>query len=347
MFSHKDAYTKDIQAVASGSLDWSRLDGHSVLIVGATGMIGTVMVDVLMFRNAAFSAGIQVWVMSRSEGSLKKRFGEYLENPDFHYVLGDVNTPLPQLGKMDYVFHCASNTHPRAYATDPVGTITTNVIGTKNILDFAREAQATRVVFLSSVEIYGENNTGKEKFSEQDFGYIDCNTLRAGYPEGKRVGEALCQAYMEAYGMDVVIPRICRVYGPTMLESDSKALAQFIRNAANGQDIVLKSDGMQFYSYCYVTDVVSALLTILLRGEKGVAYNIADSRSDVHLRELAGILAELARTQVVFQVSDAVEAKGYSKATKAVLDASRLRELGWQPINDIHSGLKKTLACMK
>ena len=144
--------------------------------------------------------------------------------------------------KIDYVIHAASNTHPVAYASDPIGTITANVFGTQYLLDYAKEADCKRFVFLSSVEIYGENRGDTDKFTEDYLGYIDCNTMRAGYPESKRTGEALCQAYRKQMEMDVVIPRLSRVYGPTMLMSDTKALSQFILKSVKQEDIVLKSE---------------------------------------------------------------------------------------------------------
>ena len=156
-----------------------------------------------------------------------------------------------------------------AYASDPVGTVATNIIGTNNLLKFAAETGCERFVFLSSVEIYGENRGDTEYFTEDYLGYIDCNTLRAGYPESKRCGEALCQAYIRKENMDIVIPRLARSYGPTMLRSDTKAISQFIGNGVRKENIVLKSAGTQLYSYTYVSDAVSGVLYCLLRGECG------------------------------------------------------------------------------
>lgn len=219
----------------------------------------------------------------------------------------------------------------------------TNVIGTNNILQIALNAHAKRTVFLSSVEIYGQNRGDTELFNERYCGYIDCNTMRAGYPEGKRTGEALCQAYIQKYGLDIVIPRICRVFGPTMLKTDSKALAQFIKNAVRKEDIVLKSEGNQYFSYCYVCDVVSALLYVLCHGSTGEAYNIADKGSDIYLKDLAQILATIAQTKVVFDVPDAIEAKGFSMASVARLDAKKIKGLGWSVADSLEGNLNKTV----
>lgn len=215
------------------------------------------------------------------------------------------------------------------------------------MLDFSVKYDAKRFAFASSNEIYGENRGDQELFDENYCGYIDCNTMRAGYPESKRCGEALCQAYRHQKGVDIVIPRLTRSYGPTMLTSDTKAISQFIKNAVQGEDIVLKSEGNQYYSYTYVADAVLGLLTVLLKGESGEAYNIADISSDIRLKDLAGILANISGKEVVFELPDAVEKAGYSKATKARLDGSKIKELGWQPLYDIKTGLERTVDILK
>lgn len=339
-------YIDDLEYI--NSLDGiEKLDGSTVFITGATGMIGSVLADALMYRNEKHGSGITVLALARNARRAKARFEKYSDDPNFKFIEGDINNPLEFHEKFDYMFHCASNTHPRDYAADPIGTVLTGVVGTKNSLDYANLCGAKRSVFLSSVEIYGENRGDTDKFSESYLGYIDCNTLRAGYPEGKRAGEALCQAYIEKYGMDIVIPRICRVYGPSMLKTDSKALAQFIKKAAAYEDIVLKSEGTQLFSYCYAADVVYGLLFLLLKGEKGQSYNIADERSDIRLKDLAAILAENAGKKVVFELPDEQERKGYSKATKALLDSAKINAMGFKARFDIKSGLERTLKILR
>jgi len=256
----------------------------------------------------------------------------------------DINSLLPE--KVDFVLHLASNTHPVAYASDPIGTILTNIVGTRNMLEAAASLGARRFLFASSNEIYGENRGDKELFDESYLGYIDCNSLRAGYPESKRCGEALCQAYLRQKGLDIVIARLTRSFGPSLLPSDTKAMSQFLRNGAAKQDIVLKSKGDQVYSYTYAADAVTGLLTVLLKGEKGEAYNVAEESFDIPLKEIACIIAEEAGTKVVFDLPDEVEAAGFSKATKARLDGSKLRALGWRAQYSLREGISRTLRCL-
>jgi nucleoside-diphosphate-sugar epimerase len=204
-------------------------------------------------------------------------------DPAAKIVCRDVTSPLTDAGLPGggYILHLASNTHPMQYATDPVGTIMTNVNGLKNMLDLAAKGGARRFAFASSNEIYGENRGDAELFDERYCGYIDSNSLRAGYPESKRCGEALCQAYRAQFGIDIVIPRFTRTFGPTMLPTDSKAVSQFIKKGVAGEDVVLKSDGTQHYSFTYVADAVLGLLTVLLLGEDGGRPHAGNSRLDV------------------------------------------------------------------
>jgi len=338
-------YREDVRRTAQLDLPWEKLSGKAVLLSGATGMIGSFLVDVIMERNEREGMNCRVYALGRSEEKARARFEGRFDDPLFSFIPCDINKPFARddLAKVDFVLHLASNTHPMQYSTDPIGTITTNIIGLQNMLEFACAHGAERFAFASSNEIYGENRGDVELFSEDYCGYIDSNTLRAGYPESKRCGESLCQAYMKQKGIDVCIPRLTRSYGPTMLMSDTKAISQFIRKGIAGEDIVLKSAGTQYYSYTYVADAVSGLLTVLLLGKSGEAYNIADEASDLQLKDLAALIAQNAGRKVVFEIPDAVEAQGYSKATKARLDGAKLRALGWKPAYDIESGIRRTM----
>lgn len=342
-------YKEDISTIADLNLPWKKLDNKSILISGATGMIGSFLIDVLMKRNVLYNSNCHVYALGRNTERAKERFSIYWNDSHFHFISHDITKSFlsNSFSSLDYILHLASNTHPLQYAQDPIGTITTNMYGLKNLLDLASTSLCERVLFASSVEVYGENRGDTELFREQYCGYIDCNTLRAGYPESKRCGEALCQAYIRQKDLDVVIARLARTYGPTMLMADTKASSQFIKNGIAGQDIVLKSSGMQYYSYTYVADAVSGLLYTLLLGEKGEAYNIADESSDIRLKDFAGNVAEYCGTKVIFDEPDKIEKTGYSAATKARMDGSKLRSLGWKPNYTIRNGIERTIIILE
>jgi nucleoside-diphosphate-sugar epimerase len=300
-----------------------------------------------MMRNHSYGSNIHAIALGRDEKCAQTRFALHLENSQFTFITHDISDPLPELGHVDYIIHAASNTHPAAYASDPVGTMTANMFGTYNLLDYAATHETKRFVFLSTVEIYGEDTGAIERFRETDMGYIDCNTLRAGYPESKRASEALCNAFSVQHGIDSVIARLCRVYGSSMYENDSKSTSQFIRDAASGRNIILKSKGEQLYSCCYCADAVSAILYIMLLGNSGEAYNIADTKSDMTLKEIAELLGNLSGTNVQYELPTVFESQGFSNLTKALLDPAKLYELGWSARDTIESGLAKTLLALK
>ena len=342
--SDNKLYIEDLEKICSLPLPWENLRNKTVMISGATGMIGSFLIDVLVHKDI----NINIRALGRSTQKAASRFASYWDKDFFSFTECDINTAT-DFGSdaPDYIFHAASSTHPKAYSAHPISTVTANIIGTNNLLAYGASKNIKRFVFASTVEIYGENRGDTERFSEDYLGYIDCNTMRAGYPESKRCGEALAQAYIAEKNMDVVLPRLSRTYGPTLLSSDTKALSQFLHKGIAGEDIVLKSEGNQYYSYSYVADAVSGILYVMLLGENGNAYNIADPSSDITLKELAQIIAGYAGKSVVFELPDEAERKGYSTATKALLDSSKLKSLGWKSIYDIRSGLIRTMDILK
>ena len=317
------------------------------MITGATGLIGKFLVDTIMYKNETSKLNCKIIAVGRNKEKAKSRFSKWFDNKNFEFVELDINEKIEFSGNIDYILHAASSTHPLQYSNYPITTITTNVIALNNLLNFGKEKNIKKFIFASSVEIYGQNKGDVDKFDEKYLGYIDCNTLRAGYPESKRVGEALCQAYIKEKEMFIVIPRLARTFGPTLLDSDTKALSQFIRNGVNKEDIVLKSEGNQLFSYTYVTDAVKGILYTLFYGENGEAYNVCDEKFDITLRELAQDIAEIVGTKVIFDLPSEAERKGYSTATKAIMDGSKIRELGFKVESNFKTRLEETIEVLR
>jgi len=290
-------------------------------------------------------AEISIYAIGRSKLKASHRLGEYFQNPHFHFIEQDVMKPLPFDIKVDYIIPLASNTHPLAYSRYPIETIEINVKGAEHALNMAVECGAT-LLYPSSVEVYG-NARNNDDFTEDYTGQLNLTNARACYTESKRLSEALCQSYIAERGAKVKIVRLSRVFGPTMLMSDSKASSQFIIKALKGEDIVLKSKGEQFFSYTYVAEAVSAMLHVLLHGSDGIAYNISNAECNVKLKDFAALCAKWAGRKVVFDIPSETEQKGFSIASRAVLNNERLLALEWEPRFSMNNALRRTLQILK
>lgn len=315
-------YFDDIVSAANAGLPWERLEGKNILVTGATGLIGGCLVEILMERQH----GYNVYAAGRNEERAKRRFSRYKDDKTFHFFKYDVSQELHSDVCFHYIIHAASNASPVFFKNNPVEVMKANIYGVANLLEYGREHSMQRMLYVSTGEVYGEGN---KTFSETDSGYVDCATVRACYPSSKRAAETLCMSYAEEYGVDVVIGRPCHTYGPYFTESDNRVFCQFIRNVLGGEDIVMKSDGMQMRSWCYVVDCALALLYILLKGECANAYNIADESSVFTIRQLAETVAAGAGRKVVYSNPTDAEARSFSKISHAVFSTAKLRGLGW------------------
>lgn len=314
-----------------------------VLVTGASGLIGSCLVDLLLLSNE-YGRHFDVYALGRNAEKLEKRFAAFVNSSHFHVIKQDIRKPLDNSIYFDYIFHGASNADPRNYALYPVETMLINMEGATNILNYCKSHSETKVLMMSTFEVYG--NAGKDKYEEKDCGILDINKLRSCYPESKRCVEVLTHSYIDEYHIKAVIGRLSSIYGPTMAKDDSKAHAQFIRNGLSGEDIVLKSKGEQRRTYCYVIDAVTGLLCVLANGTVGEAYNIANEKAIVSIAEVAQIIADIAGTRVIMQLPDDIEKKGYSIPQDCILDNTKLREMGWKGYYDIYKGINETLSIL-
>lgn len=326
-------YIKSINQIASSI----KASNSSVLVTGACGLIGSCLVEVLI------KAGFNVFALDLNKDKLLNRFGQ--ETNKLHYIAQNVCEPFDCNYQFDYIINAASFADPKSYALYPVETILINVIGARNALDYAKEHLNCRVLVTSTFEVYGKLD--KDSYKEDDFGLFDFNSLRACYPESKRTAEALLRSYASEYDVDAIVVRLSSIYGPTMLKNDSKAHAQFLFKALNGENIVLKSKGEQIRTYTYVMDAVSAILFVLFNGQKGESYNIANGESITSIYDLAQLIASIAGTKVVFDNPDELEKIGFSKPQNCILNTTKLSDLGFKPNYSLKQGIIETLQIMK
>ena len=330
---------EELNRIAAHPLPYDRLDGTTIAVTGAGGLVGSYLMRALDAVRRAHDLKLNLIALCRSPERTRAQLRgvERLECLEY-----DATRPLTADFRADYILHAAANAHPLAFSRDPVGTMQANILGTMNLLERIRETGG-RFILFSTGEIYGERPDLPEGFDETTFGSVDPMNPRACYPESKRAAETLCAAYAQQYGVDTLAARLTYIYGATITDQNSRADAQFLRRALTGEDIILKSEGTQVRSYCYAADAASALLTLMLRGESGRAYNVANPDCAPSIREYAETLAELAGVRVVFDLPPEEERRGYSAVTRAVLNPGRLINLGWHAEYDLHEGLRRTL----
>lgn len=338
--SDKNAkYVSALKSVIHINLDYSKLNNKSILVTGATGLIGKALVDYIL----TLSDSVRVYAAGRSEESFLKRFEK---NDRLFYFNYSLEAPLDTRIRFDYIIHAASNADPKTFEEDPVGTMVSNFTGTHNLLEYARKNNCERLLFVSSGEVYGQWDGLCDAFTEDYSGYVNFTQARGCYPSGKRAAENLCACYGKQYGVDTVTVRPSHTYGPTQLKRDSRAMSEFFAKATEGKDIVLKSPGLPVRSYTCVFDAVSGIVTALLNGESGQAYNIANKNSVVSIAQLAEKIAAAAGKRVIYDIPEG-GTKGGSNIVRGVLDASKLEGIGWVPVYDIDRGVKVTLEIME
>lgn len=322
----RDTLEEDLQYIADYNLPYKQLKGKTVLVTGATGLIGTLLVRALLAIG-----DIKVIALVRNSEKAKKIYGDLIGN-SLKLHIADIVDKIKIEDAVDYIFHCASITASKMMIEKPVETLLISVEGTKNVLNFAREKKCASVVYISSMEVYGAFNESKE-VREENLGYIDHLKVRSNYPESKRLCENMCVAYYSEFGVPVKIARLAQTFGAGILPGENRVFAQFARSAIQGKDIVLHTKGQSEGNYCYTRDCITGLLTILLKGANAEAYNVSNPTTHTTIAEMANLVAEKiadGKIKVVFDIPED-NTFGYAADTKMKLNSDKLQALGWKP----------------
>lgn len=325
---------EDLDLIAQTDLPWNRLKNRSILITGATGLVGSQLVRALLAANRLNGCNIRILALVRSAEKAKRVFGSLMDCPELELVYGDVTAPIQTEADIDYIVHLASQTASKEFVTHPVETIDTSFLGTKHILELARQKQSCSVVYVSSMEVYGNPYWNNRRTQEGELGFIDNLKIRSCYSEGKRICECLCACYMAEYGVPVKIARLAQTFGAGVSSKETRVFAQFARSAMEGHDIVLHTKGLSVGNYCYTADAVCGLLTILLDGKDGEAYNVVSEETTMRIAEMAQLVADRiagGRIQVVFDIPEDSLLYGYAPDVELRLSGKKLMELGWKP----------------
>lgn len=308
---------EDIKNIIN-DFDMSVFDGKTILVTGATGLIGKLCAKSLL--NSGYNT--QVIALVRDEEKAINIFGE---SKRLTYLVQDINQRINTTRRVDYIIHAASTTSSKDFVEKPVETIYTAINGSRNILEFAKNKRLEGMVYLSSLEIYGVNE--KENIKEEDYGYIDILNPRSSYSESKKMVETMCISYGTEYGVPVKIARLAQTFGAGVSISDNRVFAQFAKAIINKENIILHTKGETKRNYCYTTDAVRGIFTILTKGENNNAYNVVNENSYCSISEMAHLL-ENEYTKVEYKIDEVN--RGYNPTVKIALNTEKLNALGWE-----------------
>lgn len=350
MWLQETVFCEDLENICKAQyIDWDELNGKTVFITGSTGLIGYYVTSALLYRNLKYNANIKVLALVRNLEAASKKFSDQLkENIGLFFIEGSVEK-LPHVEEnIDFIIHGASPTSSKMFLEQPVDVINTLFNGTVNVLELAREKQVESFIFLSSMEVYGNNNN-EDKIDEKHESFLDTMSPRNSYPEGKRLCENLCASYMAQYNVPVKVLRLTQSFGPGVKKDDGRVFAQFLRAAMAGEDIVLLSKGTTKRCYLYLADAVTAILTVLVNGENGAAYNAANEETYCSILDMAKLVAkEIGSDAVQVVIKENPDAaKKYMPEMFMILDTTKLKRLGWQPTTSLADMYKRMAAVIE
>ena len=334
---------RDIDIILRNPIDWEKFRNKTILVTGATGRLGMYFVEAINKADIDWNLNLTIIAMARNEKKLKEVFGQTLKLPNIRTMVQDITEPITYDEPVHYIFHTAGAASPVDFTQAPVDTLWGHVLGTRNILELAREKKSERVFYVSTVETYGEWKS-EEGIKETDCGPMHCDNARACYPEAKRLCETMLASYEAQFGIDYVGVRLCHTFGPGISLYDGRAFAEFIRDVLEGKDIVLQTDGSAARTYTYVADAIGAMLLAFTKGKEKY-YNIANLDNLISIRDLANLIASLDPKQKVKvqYASDTEQKLKYLPFKLGIMNVDRIMNLGWRPQVGIEDAFRYTI----
>lgn len=339
----------DLQYIEN-SVDMSKLKGKTIMVTGATGLIGSWIIKSLLHFGIDNEDAPVVLAVVRNMEKAKRVFGKFVENPQLHFIVSDICELKNPETRVDYIIHAASQTSSKAFVQKPVETIKTAIEGTMRVLNIAKENQVDGFLYLSSMEVYGCPETD-DKINEQHFTNLDTTKVRTCYPESKRMCENLCVSYGCEYAVNTKIIRLTQTFGPGVEYDDGRIFAEFARCVMEEKNIILHTKGNTKRSYLYTADAVSAIFSVLLKGKNGEAYNAANESTYCSILEMANLVVKQCaknKIKVIIDEQDnSSSSYGYAPTLKMNLDVNKLKSLGWSPNYNLQEMYGRMIESMK
>lgn len=333
---------QDIETICSSKLiDWNKIDNHSFFITGATGLIGSLIVKSFIWRNINKNANIKMFLLVRNKKTAIDMLGsgnniEYLESS-----IENLNYNI----NADYIIHGASPTKSKFFTQNPVETLDISILGTKNVLEIAKNNSVKSMVYLSSMEMYGTMKD--ENVTEDKIGKIEILNTRSSYSEGKRIAELYCYSYFSEYNVPVKMCRIAQTFGPGISKNETRVFKYFADCIINKKDIILKSTGETIINYSYTTDTILGILCILINGKNGESYNIVGEKTNMTILESAEWLLKEFENKNNRIICECNQKNDFAPDNKMILSNQKIKTLGWKSKISLKEGYKRLIKYIK
>lgn len=341
---------EDLEYIAHSKINLEKIENSTVLVTGATGLIGSQIVKTLICCNRIKNSNIKIIALIRDEMKANWIYKNIVGLDYIKIIKNDIVEKIEIEESIDYIIHTASITSSKYFVTNPVETIETIVTGTKNILDLAVRKNIKGMVYLSSMEVFGTTNINSEDIKEEDLGYIDILSVRSSYSEGKRMAETLCASYNHQYKLPVKIARLAQTFGAGVSYKESRIFGQIARCVIEGKDIVLRTKGESIGNYCYIRDAIRAILILVTAGKNGEAYIISNENSIISIKDMATMVSETiakGKISVVLDISKDMLKQGYAPDTTMRLNPSKMKSLGWESEIDLEEAFRRMISSME